>query len=318
MPQNSTIRPALAVSFCTSMSRPDAALALAAIHGLEGRRLSRAGAICVAGAGLNAAIFCDIVGRFYTVGPVPNANDVLPIGLALTTPMPPDPAIVKPVVDRRNEKGEPAYPRRISKASDTSQAEAMLRNGVTFTTDTAFVLSAPATSLAKCLGLLGVRELFQKRVKRLVLVDTGEPHQDVPALRTLLAEWPTPVFVCGKDVGDALSFPGESIGRAFAWTSAHPVADAYRAFKTMPYDAPSYDLAAVYFASRPDSEFFRLSEPGSVMVGDGGRLTFAAGGKGTVRSLSVDPAKRAQAVQTFVELTSAQPVAPNRRGRDAV
>ena len=86
----------------------------------------------------------------------------------------------------------------------------------------------------------------------------------------------------------------------------------------MPYDAPSYDLAAVYFASRPDSEFFRLSEPGSVMVGDGGRLTFAAGGKGTVRSLSVDPAKRAQAVQTFVELTSAQPVAPNRRGRDAV
>lgn len=311
--QNSTVRPSLAVSFCTSMSRPDAALALAALHGFEGRRLSRAGAICVVGAGLNAAIFCDMVRRFYTVGPVPNANDVFPIGLALTTPLPPDPPMVNAAVQRRNEKGEPAYAHSINRVTDTSQAEALLRNGVTLTTDTAFVLSAPATSLARCLGLLGVRDLFQKRVKRLVLVDTGEPHQDVPALRTLIAEWPTPVFLCGKDVGDALSFPGASIGRDFAWASAHPVVDAYRAFKAMPYDAPSHDLAAVYFASQPDAEFFQLSEPGSVTVSDGGGLTFAAGGKGTIRSLRVAPAKQAQALQAFVEIASAQPVAPNRR-----
>jgi hypothetical protein len=316
--QNSTVRPSLAVSFCTSMSRPDAALALAAIHGLEGRRLSRAGAICVAGAGLNAAIFCDMVGRFYTVGPVPNANDVLPIGLALTTPMPLDPPMVKAAVERRNEKGAPAYPHSINKVTDTSQAEAVLRNGVTLTTDTAVVLSAPATSLARCLGLLGVRDLFQKRVRRLVLVDTGEPHQDVPALRTLIAEWPTPVFLCGREVGDALSFPGASIDKDFAWASTHPVVDAYRAFKAMPYDAPSHDLAAVYFASQPDAEFFQLSEPGSVTVSDAGRMSFAVGGKGTVRSLSVAPAKRAQALQALVEVASAQPAAPNRRGRGAV
>ena len=151
-----------------------------------------------------------------------------------------------------------------------------------------------------------------------MLVDTGEPHQDVPALRTLIAGWPTPVFLCGREVGDALSFPGASIGKDFAWTSAHPVVDAYRAFKAMPYDAPSHDLAAVYFASQPDAEFFHLSEPGSVTVSDAGGLTFAAGGKGTVRSVGVAPAKRAQALQAFVEIASAQPVAPNRRGRGAV
>ena len=103
----------------------------------------------MAGAGLNAAIFCDMVGRFYTVGPVPNANDVLPIGLALTTPLPPDPPMVTAAVERRNEKGEPAYPHSINRVTDTSEAEAALRNGVTLTPDTAFVLSAPATSLAK-------------------------------------------------------------------------------------------------------------------------------------------------------------------------
>jgi hypothetical protein len=48
-----------------------------------------------------------------------------------------------------------------------------------------------------------------------------------------------------KDVGEARPFPGAAVEKAFAWAPAHLVADAYRAFKPMPYDAPAYDLAAV-------------------------------------------------------------------------
>ena len=40
-------------------------------------------------------------------------------------------------------------------------------------------------------------------MKRLVIVDAGAPQQDVAAIRRSdLAEWPTPIFFCGKEVGD--------------------------------------------------------------------------------------------------------------------
>ena len=316
MAQNPFVRPALAISYCTSMNRPDAALALATIHGFEGTRRSRAGAICVVGSGVSAATYCDMVGRFYTVGPIPNANDVLPIGLALETPPAPDPPMVRTAVDRKNAKGEPAYPHTIRKSTDTSQAEAMLRNGVTLQQETAFVLSAPATALARLVDLNGVKDLFAKRVKRLVIVDAGEPQRDVPALRKVLREWPTPIVLCGREVGESLMFPGASVERDFAWTDAHPVADAYRSFKPMPYDAPSYDVAAVHYASTPQSPLFEISAPGAITASDSGRISFTEGG-GTAVSLRVAVGKRGEAIQAFVEVASAQPVAPTRRGRGA-
>src|SRR5690349_296715 len=93
----------LALSYVTAMARPDAALALAAIHGFERRQQSRRGAVCVSGAGLEAAIFCDIVERWYASGPPRGSNDVLPIGLDLMTPSAGDAAMVRAVVERTNE-----------------------------------------------------------------------------------------------------------------------------------------------------------------------------------------------------------------------
>src|SRR5271156_3452062 len=120
------------VVYNTSMNRPDAALALAELYGFEGKRESKMGAVCVAGSGLNTAIFCDIVYRFYTLGPARNANQSLPVGLAAVEPLPPDAAMVKPAIERKNEKGEQQYIHSVNKLSDTSLAEAVLRNGVIF------------------------------------------------------------------------------------------------------------------------------------------------------------------------------------------
>ena len=70
--------------------------------------------------------------------------------------------------------------------------------------------------------------------------------------------------------------------RAAAWTPSsrgrrnHPVVDAYRAFKPMPYDAPSRALAAVLHAVSPDENYFDLSEPGTITVLDNGRTRFHA------------------------------------------
>src|SRR3954447_22800916 len=136
MPQNPFGGPQpLGVVYNTSMSRPDAALALAELYGFQGKREARIGSVCVTGAGLNAAVFCDIVTRFYLPGPPRNANQLLPVGLAAVDPLPPDPPMVRGVVSGK-------YERTVKKLSDTSLAEAVLRNGVIFNAEAAVILSA--------------------------------------------------------------------------------------------------------------------------------------------------------------------------------
>src|SRR5580658_9774950 len=93
------------VIYITGMNRPDAALALALLYGFQGKRESRMGSVCVNGSGLGAAIFCDIVYRFYTLGPLRGANDVLPVGLAADVPLPADPPMVKTAIEWKYARG---------------------------------------------------------------------------------------------------------------------------------------------------------------------------------------------------------------------
>ena len=307
----------IGIVYNTSMARPDAALALAALYAFGIRRQARVNAVCVAGAGLDTAIYCDIVNRFYTPGNVRSSNQWPPVGLAAVSPLPSDPPMVKTPVARTEPSGEPTYARSIRRVSDTSQAEAVLRNGVIFSAESAVVLSAPATWLARSLDLAGTTNQYKQRVKRLVIVESDDIRRDPAALRRVIADWPTPVFYCGRDVGDALPFPGAAVDEAFGWTPAHPIGDAYRAFRSTPYDAPGYDLAAMHFTANPDSGFFQVSEPGNVSVAESGATTFAAGG-GMVRRITVDASKRAETLAAFVEIVGTQPPPPPApRGRGA-
>ena len=255
------------VVYITSMSRPDAALALAMLYGFQGKRQSRMGSVCVNGSGLGAAIFCDIVYHLYTLGPARNANDVLPTGLE---------PIARCLRIRQwsRPRSRRSYPRGIKRVSDTSLAESVIRNGVIFNAEGVMILSAPATCLAKSFDIQGTKEIYKERVKMLVVVDSGAPHdinQDAKAMRRVLAEFPAPIVFCGKEVGDALPYPAASIAKDFLWADGHhPIVDAYTAYQPMPYDAPSYDMAAALYAVHPENGLFSLSEPGSLAVDDGG------------------------------------------------
>lgn len=264
------------VIYITAMDRPDAALALAMLYTLQGRQETKIGSVCVEGSGFGAARFCDILYRFFMPGPPRNANEVLPTGFAVASL--PDPPMVKPVLDA-------AYPRTIAKVSDTSLAESVIRNGVTFNAETVMILSAPATSLAKSLDIQGAKDLFKERVKMLLIVDP----RDTPAMRRVMAEFPAPIVLCGKEIGDALPYPAAAI------VEHHPVFDAYTAYRPMPYDAPSYDMAAALYAVRLDSGLFQVSD---------NRLTF-------------DPAQKDKIIATYIELATAKPVVPVRRPKPA-
>ena len=89
---------------------------------------------------------------------------------------------------------------------------------------------------------------------------------DPAAAEKVFAGWPTPIVTVGREIGEALPFPGESIAKDFAYSGAHPIADAYRAYQPMPYDAPSWAMAAMLYAAHPNDGYFKPSGSGVEMA----------------------------------------------------
>jgi len=185
------------------------------------------------------------------------------------------------------------------------------------------VVSGPATNLAALLRYPIAKPLITERARLLVLAAGSYPEgkpdpaiqRDLVAAKKVLAEWPGQIIAVGSEVGEAVPFPGGSIEKDFAWSPAHPVAEAYKAFKTMPYDASTTAMAALLYAGRPKDNAFQLSEPGVITVLDDGGTKFTPSTDGKHRYLIVDPAQKEKIQKTYVELASAKPVPrlPRRR-----
>lgn len=299
----------IGVVYSTTMARPDAALALAALYVSTTRHDARVDGICVSDAGLDTAIFCDIVGRFYLMQlRAPGSNSALPIGLPSATPLPPDPPFVGAVVKRTRADGQPQYARSIERITDTALPEALLRNAVTFSAEAVVILSAPATWLARSVALAGTVAQYKQRVKRVVIVEAGGAGRDPAALAALVRALPVPVVFCGREIGDALMLPLAAIETGFTWSPASPVADAWHAAGAR--DVAAHDLAALHYALQPDSGFFGLSGPGTLTAGADGAVAFKGDASGTVRRLTLNPATRAACVAALVALATSKPTPP--------
>jgi hypothetical protein len=281
----------IGVVYNTSMARADAALALAALYVSSSRRESKVDGICVTGSGLDAAIFCDIVARFYSNQTrTPSSNVVMPIGFPAEPPVPPNPPMVDAAINRKRADGQPQYFRTIQRVTDTSAPDAMLRNAITFSAETVVVLSAPATWLARAVSLSGAATQYKQRVKRVVIVEAGDTDRDPGALKSLVGALRVPVVFCGRQVGESLAVPRSRFEGSFKWAPANPVADAVAAAGGT--DVPMHDVAALHYALHPDSGYFTV---------DGGRL-------------AVVPEKKADFAAELVALTTSKPAAPPARG----
>ncbi len=315
-------KPPVGILFDSDMgNRIDDALALALLYGLDGKNEARVVAVSVSKSNLKAAAFCEAVGRFYA-GAVSGAfggfGRTLPVGLSVTGWMPEDTPMIASPLSRKNPDGAPVYAHGINKLTDTAEVPALLRNALTSQHDqnAIVVLAGPATNLVAMLRLSGAKDWVARKVRMLSIsggaFPGGEPEfnikSDIQAARTLLAEWPTPIVFSGQEIGAALPYPGTSVEKDFAWSGAHPVADAYRAYKPMPYDAPTGDMSAVLYAIRPQENYFKLSEPGTVTVLDDGRTRFTPSPQGKHRHLILDPAQKERIIKTYTEIASAKPV----------
>ena len=328
-------KPPVGVVFDSDMgNRIESALALALLYGFDGKNEVRAIALSVSKSNLNSAAYCDAVGRFYA-GPVSAAFGAsartLPVGMATGGKRAEDTPMLTGPLSKLKADGAPMYPHSVHKLNDTADPVAVIRNAFTgqYDQNAIVVIAGPATNLAKVLDLPGAKDLIARKVRYLAItagayagngaaVDAAvdvNVQIDIAAARKIFEEWPTPVVANGQEIGDTVMYPASSIETDFAWSPEHPVAEAYRSAGTMPYDAPTRDMAAVLYAARPKEGYFKLSDAGTVTVLDDGRTRFAPSPEGKHRYLIFDPAQKDRILKTYTELASAKPVPRQPRQR---
>jgi hypothetical protein len=315
------------VAFDSELGDIDHLLALAMLFTLEGRRQIRVPSISTSRFNLQAARFLDLVARFYggeQAGDFVVNRLPLPVGMTATgkqtgpSPML-DGALLKTAAD-----GKPVYPRTLTSLNDTADPVALIRNALSAQVDhnAVVVLAGAPVNLLGVIARPDGRE-WANRKARLVSIAAGrfaagpvDPviRRDVAGFRKLLAEWPSPIVMAGTEMSEALPFPGASLASGTAWASHHPIVDAYRAFRPMPYDAPSRTLAAVLHAVSVDQPFFDLSPPGTIAVAQDGHTMFSPSPDGRHRYLIAKADQKERVLQMYVELVTAQPPPRPARG----
>ena len=325
-------RPPIGIAFDGDAgNRIDAVLAIAMLNGMTAKTQARRISLSVSRPSLVSAQVADVVAAFYRGRPVAGPGGGigqasegmigLPEGKTVSADAPPFAAILA----SKAADGTPNYTSSITGLVNTAESSVLIRNLLLAQHDgnAAIVLAGPATGLVRILDLYRSGPQIAAKCRQLVVAAGALPagaaessiKSDVAAARRLFAEWPTPIVMVGTEVGDALAYPAASIEKDFAWSPAHPVVEAYRAFKPMPYDAPAPALAAVLYAVQPDEGYFTLSEPGTISVLDDGRTRFAPQAEGKHRYLIVDPAQKARVLTQYTSLVSAPPAPrPGRRG----
>jgi hypothetical protein len=326
MPQFGRGKPAAGAFFDSDFTTIDSVLAVGMLHGLQGKGDCTVAIITMSRPNLAVAGYLDVIERYYR-GPAGNFFQVPPIGLYTEgSPGETSPAFVLPF-QKKKPDGTPVYQNEVKGLTQTGDPALLMRNYLQaqYDQNCFFVLSGPATNLAAALDFEGVKELLVAKAKYLVVAGGAFPSgpaeshikTDIPAFKKLLAKWPTPIVFSGNEVGAALEFPGLSLDKVSAEGVAdHPVADAYRANQTMPYNAPSWAMTAALYAARPKEGYFTLSGPGQVNVDGEGRTTFSPAEKGNHQYLMVDAAQKEKVTLAYVELATTKFV-PRRFGKAA-
>jgi inosine-uridine nucleoside N-ribohydrolase len=306
------------IIFDTDMGNDvDDALALSLLHAFENRGEARILAVTITKDNRWAPPFVDLVNTFYGRGGIP-------VGIVKNGATRDDGNYTRPVAEKKRPGGGLLYPRKLMPNGDIPDAQVVLRRTlaaqpdasvvivqVGFSTNLARLLDSPADDASPLAG----RDLVRTKVRHIVLMagrfsDSETEYNitnDIPAAKKLFAEWPTPIVTSGYEIGESVPLPAARIESDFRHPQNHPIADAYRAYKKMPYDEPLWDPTAALYAVRPDTGYFGLSPAGRIAVDDKGRTSFSATADGRQRYLMVNDTQRARIAEAVAELISEPP-----------
>lgn len=111
---------------------------------------------------------------------------------------------------------------------------------------------------------------------------------DIPAMKKVFELWPTGIWQNPFEIGRQTMYPGRLIEDNLDYDDPNPVVEGYKAYHTMPYDRPSWDILSVLYLIHP--ELFTESVSGTVTVDDEGYTWFAPApaGRHIVLSATLD------------------------------
>lgn len=212
----------------------------------------------------------------------------------------------------KNPKYEEAvdmYRRLLAKADDGS----VVIVTVGFSTTIAQLLESAPDKYSKLSG----RELVARKVKyfsamagEFNIPDFAEYNvfNDLAAARTLFETSPVPIVFTPWQIGDQVQYPGASIEKDFEWGKPHPMVEAYKHYMQMPYDRPTWDVIAAYYACHPDAGCFTISEPGNIKVVGKGVTQFTPAKNGNCRYMTVTPEQVKQILDYFYQVIPQKPM----------
>jgi len=306
------------VIFDTDMGNDvDDAIALALLHALESRGECRIAAVTITKDNPWAPPFVSLVNTFY-------GRPGIPIGTVKQGVTPEQGNYNRQVAERRGAGGAALYPRGLSETANVPDAIEVLRRTlaaeadgsviivqVGFSTNLARLLDSPADKISPLTG----RELAARKVRLLSVMGGHFTDQkfteynikmDVPSAQKLFAGWPGAIVAGGYEVGISILYDPARLETDFRWTEHHPVVDAYRFYRKMPYREPLWDPASALYAVRPETGYFTLSQPGAVTFAADGATRFTPSPEGKHRFLIVSDAQRA-AVREAISALVSQP-----------
>jgi hypothetical protein len=305
--------PPVGVVFDGAFERIGDILALAVLYGLETKSEARVTGISVNRPDFSAAQFCDVVKRFYSGGFAIG----IPVGVAdgKAQPLP----VYAKLLAMNGADGASLFKPALAHFLDSPDPATAMRNNLTASQskNSIVIASGSLATVTRMLALRGSKLLVEETVRHLVIADPKIPSDAAERAncQKMLEEWPSPIYFCGGEIGEAIKFPGASIEKEFSGPKANPIADAYRAFGEMPYDAPALSADAGLFAVRLKANLFQVSEPGTLRISAAGKLELEPSPAGKHHRVSVDEAQKANVVKALTELASAPPRPPTGRGR---
>ena len=220
---------------------------------------------------------------------------------------------------------EPLFPREIESIGSLPLPEKEYRRILAASGDSSVTVISTGffTNLAKlletgpdeCSPLTG-RELVARKVRSMCCMagcfnDTIPAEynvkKDIPAARKVFDEWPGEIVASPFELGFSIRYPAESIENDFCWTSAHPMVEAYKVYRPMPYSRQTWDLTAVLYAMEPDAGYFNVSPAGRISVDEAGHTVFEAVPGGQHRYLMVDGPQKRRIRSRFISLITRRP-----------
>ncbi len=296
----------------------DDALALGMIHKLMDHGEAELLAVTISKDNPWCAPFVNLVNTFY-------GRPNIPIGVVRDGKTPNDGDYLR-VVSERMLGEKPVYPHQLRSGTDAPEAVGLLRKTLAGQPDGSVVLVSVGflTNMARLMDSkpdtnspLSGMDLISKKTSLYVMMAGafGDGAQmpeynvvtDAASAREVFDRWPTRIVASGFEIGKVILYPAESIERDFRYVENHPIAEAYRHYRMMPYDAATWDPTAGLWAARPDRGYFGLSAKGKISLGKNNTTEFTADKNGRHQFLTLDPEKIPLIRKTLVELVSSPP-----------